>query len=208
MATYTVTFHQRIADYAVVQTLEQVDIQVGQTFDLSGLGHGLNGTHVVYAIPAYLYAGVDSEGDLLFDGDVHIPNQILFYDVGDDLERSSTLSTGTLTFDPTCTWVTGPEIATYLNITPTAGDTTYLVQCAAAANAYAYRRRIEAGYVDSLTTVPGQDVKLGTLMIGSSYFRQRSAFNTIATYDQLGIPTTGLSPMVLQLLGISKPLVF
>lgn len=208
MATYTVTFHQRIADYAVVETLTHVDIEVGQTFSLSGLGHGLNGTHVAYAIPAYLYVGVDSEGDLLFNADIAIPNQILFYSAGADLERASTLSTGTLTFAPTCTWITGTDIANWLNISPSAGDTTYLTQCAAAANAYAYRRRIEAGYLDSLTTVPGEDVKLGTVMIGGSYFRQRSAFNTIATYDQLGIPTTGLSPMVLQLLGISKPLVF
>jgi len=36
MATFTVTHHQRVDGYAVVQTLETTDIGVGQSITLSG----------------------------------------------------------------------------------------------------------------------------------------------------------------------------
>lgn len=206
MATYTVTFHQRLDDYAVVQTLENVEISVGQSFTLAGLGHGLNGTHVCYAVPQYLFIGTDTEGDLLFDGNVAIPNQVMFYDVGDALERSSTLSTGTLTYTPTCTWITGSDIQEYLGIQTSVTDDLYLDQCAAAANNFCHRRRSEAGYFDSLSTSPGADVTLGTTMVGAAYFRQRASYSNIASFDQMGLtPGNGVSPMVMQLLGINRP---
>jgi hypothetical protein len=53
MATFTVTHHQRLSNVAVVQTLENTDIAIGQTITLSGLGHGLNGAHIVFAVPTY-----------------------------------------------------------------------------------------------------------------------------------------------------------
>lgn len=207
MAVYTVTFHQRLDDYAVIQTLTETDINPGQTFTLASLGHDLNGTHVAYACPQYLFIGVDTEGNLLFDAGIPIPNQILFYDVGADLERSSTLSVGTLTFSPTCTWITDAEIEDYLGLELTGiNDAAFLVQCAAAANAFSYRRRSESGYTDSLSVVPSGDVKLGAIMVGAAYFRQRGAFNTLASFDNMGIaPASGITPMIMQLLGINRP---
>lgn len=208
MSVYTVTFHQRLNDYAVVQTLVGTDISPGQTFTLASLGHGLNGTHVAYACPEYLYTGTDTEGNLHFNAEVPVPNQVLFYSVGDDLERVSTNSTGTLTFAPTCTWITSTEIEDYIGLELTGvDDAAFLVQCAAAANAFAYRRRVEAGYLsESLSTVPGGDVKLGTIMVGAAYFRQRGSYNSIASFDGMGIAASnGITPMVLQLLGINRP---
>lgn len=208
MAVYTVTFHQRLDDYAVIQTLVETDINPGQSFTLASLGHDLNGTHVAYACPQYLFIGTDTEGNLLFDSQVPIPNQVLFYDVGDDLERSSTNATGTLTFSPTCTWITSSQIEAYLGLELTGtGDAAFLVQCAAAANAFSYRRRSESGYLqESLTTVPSGDVSLGTIMVGAAYFRQRGSFNTLASFDGMGIPpASGITPMIMQLLGINRP---
>ena len=72
MAVYQVTFHQRIDDYAVVQTLTEPDLDLGLPFTLAGLGHSLNGTHNVYALPPYLFTGVDSQGDLMFNYQVPI----------------------------------------------------------------------------------------------------------------------------------------
>jgi hypothetical protein len=89
MATFTVTHHQRLSNVAVVQTLENTDIAVGQSITLTGLGHGLNGTHIVFAVPTYYLIDVDEEGDYIYDPDVIIPNQLLFQDAGDDLERSA-----------------------------------------------------------------------------------------------------------------------
>lgn len=206
MAVYQVTFHQRLDDYAVVQTLTEPDIAVGQSITLADLGHGLNGTHVVYDLPAYLFIGVDSEGDLIFDVNQPIPNQVLFYDAGDDLGRSAAIPIGTLTYTQTCTWVTGPQIATYLGITTAGDETAFLVQCASAANSFCYRRRQESGYTDELTSSPGGDVTLGTLMYGSALYRQRGSVDQFASFtDMASAPTVGLSGIVKQLLGINRP---
>lgn len=209
MAVYTVIAHQRLSDYAVVQTLTETPIEQGQSITLAGLGHGLNGTHTVLFCPQYEFMGVDNTtGEWLYNETVAIANQVLFYDAGDDLEFSTAVPTGTLTWTQTCTWITAGQIEDYLGLTLTGvDDATFLTQCAAAANAFAYRRRVEAGYgQDSLTTSPGGDVTLGTIMVGAAYFRQRGSFNTIASFDGMGIaPATGITPMVMQLLGINRP---
>ena len=206
MAVYQVTFHQRLDNYAVVQTLTEPDVAVGQSMTIADLGHGLNGTHVIYDLPAYLFLGVDSEGDLIFDVNQPIPNQVLYYDAGDDLGRTAAIPQGTLTYTETCTWVTGPQIATYLGITTAGDETAFLVQVAAAANAFCFRRRQESGYTDSLTTSPGGDVTLGTLMYGSALYRQRGAVDQFASFtDMASAPVVGLSGLVKQLLGISRP---
>ena len=206
MAVYQATFHQRLDNYAVVQTLTEPDVAVGQSMTIASLGHGLNGTHVIYDLPAYLFLGVDSEGDLLFDVNQPIPNQVLYYDEGDDLDRTAAIPQGTLTYVETCTWVTGPNIATYLGITTSGDETAFLVQCAAAANAFCFRRRQESGYTDALTTSPGGDVTLGVLMYGSALYRQRGSVDQFASFtDMASAPVVGLSGLVKQLLGISRP---
>ena len=209
MAVFTVISHQRLDDYAVVQTLTNTPIEVGQSITLAGLSHDLNGTYVVLDCPQYEYIGTDSEtGELLFDPNIPRANQLLFRDAGDDLQFSAAIPTGTCTWTLTCTWVNATDIEDYVGIgTASMDEAAFLTQCAAACNAFAYRRRYEAGYLqDSLTTVPSADVKLGTIMIGAAYFRQKGSFNTIATFDGMGAPpSTGVTPMVMQLLGINRP---
>ena len=209
MAVYTVIAHQRIDDYAVVQTLTDTPIEPGQSITLAGLGHGLNGTHTVLFCPQYEYTGVSTlTGEWGYDTSVPRANQVLFYDPGDLLEWSTAVPTGDLTWTQTCTWITSANIATYLDIPLTSANaSTLLTQCAAAANAFAYRRRVEAGYLqDSLTTSPGGDVTLGTIMIGAAYFRQQGSYTALASFDGMGSPpANGITPMVLQLLGINRP---
>jgi hypothetical protein len=211
MATTTtsVTFHTRIDDYAVVELLQDIDLEVGQSFTLTGVGHGLNGTYPVRALPQIEYLGTDSEGDFIFDYDAPILNQVLFYDEGDNLDRSAAIPVGTITTSPTCTWVTDQQIEDWLGFTSVSvADAAFLVQCAAAANAFCYRRREEAGYVDSLTTSPSGDVTLGTIMYGGALYRQRSSVNEFASFTEMGTATpTGLSAIMKQLLGIPRPAV-
>jgi hypothetical protein len=210
MATYSVTFHQRLDDYAVVQTLENTDIAIGESITLAGLGHGLNGTHTVYALPQYLYVGTDSQGDIHLDADVPIPNQVMFYDADGDLERSAAIPQGTLTYTQTCTWVTSAQVQLWLGLTsPTADVTTFLAQCTSAGNQVAYRRRQEASYFDALATSPSGDVTLGTIMLAGAYFRQRGSIDQFASFDSMGqaITTNAFTPMVKQLLGIDRPAV-
>ena len=210
MATYSVIFHQRLDNYAVVQTLENTEISIGESITLSGLGHGLNGTHTVFALPKYEYIGVDDEGDLLFNSNVSIPNQVLFYDADGDLERSAAIPPGTLVYTQTCTWVTSAQVQLWLGLTsPTADETTFLAQCVSAGNQVAYRRRQEASYFDALATSPSGDVTLGTIMLAGAYFRQRGSIDQFASFDSMGqaITTNAFTPMVKQLLGIDRPAV-
>jgi hypothetical protein len=207
MAVFNITSRMRLDDYAVVQTLTNTDISPGQTITVAGLGDGFDGTFLVLACPQYEYVGTETDGELMFNETVPRPNQLLFVDVGADFEYQFE-PLGTVTWTPTCTWITNTQIATYLDIPLTSTNAAaLLVQCAAAANAFAFRRRNEAGYLqDSLTTSPGGDVTLGTIMIGAAYFRQQGSYTALASFDGMGVPpANGITPMVLQLLGINRP---
>jgi hypothetical protein len=207
MATYSITHHQRVDGVAVIQTLTATDIAVGQSVTVAGLAHGLNGTHAVTAVPGFYFLGTDDQGDFLFDYAVPIPNQLLFLDAGDDLERSAADPYGTLTYTLTCSWITSAMVQEFLGIaSATANDTAFLGTCVAAANQWCYRKRQEAGYFDSLTTVPGGDVKLGAIIYGASLYRERGSIDGYQSFNDM---TTGAAPMasmgrVLQLLGCNR----
>lgn len=209
MAVFTVISRQRLDDYAVVQTLTATDIEVGQSITLAGVDSGINGTFTVLACPQYEYMGANVDtGELMFNETLPHPNQLLVRSVGDDLQWGTQLPTATCTWTLTCTWVTATDIEDYVGIgTASIEEAAFLTQCATACNAFAYRRRYEAGYLqDSLTTAPSGDVKLGTIMIGAAYYRQKGSYSQIATFDGMGAPpSTGVSPMVMQLLGINRP---
>ena len=206
MATYQIIFAQLIDNYAVVQTLTNPEIQPGESIVVASVSATFNGTKTVYAMPQYEFLGVDSDGDLLYNTSVPIPNQVLYYVAGTDTDRYAVIPQGTLTHTQSCTWVTGPQIATYLGITTAGDETAFLVQVASAANNFCYRRRQESGWTDSLTTSPGGDVTLGTLMYGSALYRQRGSVDQFASFTDMGTaPTVGLSGIVKQLLGISRP---
>jgi hypothetical protein len=210
MATYSVIFHQRLDDYAVIQTLENTDIAIGESITLSGLGHGLNGTHTVYALPQYLYTGTDGEGNIILDANQPFPNQVMFYDADADLERGAAIPPGSLVYTQTCTWVTSAQVQLWLGLTsPTADESTFLAQCVSAGCQVAYRRRQEAGYFDALATSPSGDVTLGTIMLAGAYYRQRGSIDQFASFDSMGqaITTNAFTPMVKQLLGIDRPAV-
>lgn len=199
----------RLDDYAVVQLLTNIDATVGQEIEIAGVGNGFNdnGT-IVVDFPQYRFIGVADDGSWQFDSSDPIENQVMYQNVGDDVSYYAVDPYGTLEWNPVCTWITSSDISTYLQIPLTsAGANTLLTQCAAAANAFAYRRRLEAGYLtDELHTVPSGDIKLGTIMIGAAYFRQQGSFTSLASFDNMGAPpSTGLSPMVMQLLGINRP---
>lgn len=205
MATYTVTNKYLIDNFAVVQLLTAAELELGQSITVAGVGSPFDGSFTVRALPQYRFTGVDTEGDLLFDYDEPIANQVLYAKTADDVERQS--ATGTVSSTPTCTWVTASDIADWLYVAQAvAADVTFLTICASAANQFCYRRRQEAGYVDSLTTVPSQDVKLGTIMYGGALYRQRGSIDQFASFDQMGTTSVvGLAPIVKQLLGIDRP---
>jgi hypothetical protein len=181
---------------------------VGQSITVASVAAPFNGTFVVYAMPKYEYIGIDTDGDLLFNSNVSIPNQVLFACTGTDVNRTAS-ATGTITYTQNCTWVTTAELITYLGveITNPSDDYTLATQARNAANDFCYRRRQESGYFDSLTTSPGHDVTLGTLMYAAALWRARgSVQDTFATFDGMGSASvSAMTPVIKQLLGIHRP---
>ena len=209
MATYTIISKQITADYGVVQTLTANEIVTGQPFTISGLS-GFNGTYVAVQCPQYLFTGVTTAGDLQYDTSVLLPNQVLFALVATDIER--TPAAGTITYTITPTWISKADVEDWLGFTVTvpSGDDDLLTICVAAANAYAYRKRAEAGYFDgSPSTVPSQDVRLGTIMYAGALYRERGSIDQFASFDPLatGAPTGGSMGQIMRLLGVNRPAV-
>ena len=205
MATYSVTHKYLLNDYAVLQLLTPSEIAVGESITVASVDATFNGTYTVRALPQYLYIGTDDEGDLLYDFNVPIQNQVLYAKTASDVNRVA--ATGTITYTQTCTWITSQNILDWLGITvATAGDQTFTTTCAAAANAFCYRRRQEAGYIDSLTTVPSQDVYLGTVMYGGMLYKSRGTVDVFSSFQDMGqTPVVGMNGQIKQLLGIDRP---
>jgi len=207
MATFTVIEQMRLDDYAVIQTLEATDIGVGQTFTLAGCDSTLNGTQTAFAIPTGLFVGVSDEGDLLFNNDAIIPNQILFYDAGDDIARAAVIPNGTLTWSISCTWTTSALVTEFLGISAaTANDTAYIATCVSAANAYCFRARQQAGYHDEPGTVPDASAQLGATLMAASLYRERGSVDSFASFSDMTInqPTGLTMGRIKQLLGIRR----
>ena len=207
MATYKTASKQLLDNYACISTLESTEIALGESVVVSGLAAPFAGTFTVLALPQYLFIGVDGiTGELLYDENQPVPNQILYACTGTSVEFVVDYS-GTVTYTQVCSWITAANIEDWIGIgTATAADTTFLTQCASAANQFCYRRRQECGYFDSLTTSPSSDCTLGTMMYGVALYRQRGAISDFASFYGMSTgSTTGLSPMIKQLLGVDRP---
>jgi hypothetical protein len=210
MATYSVTQKYLVDNYAVVVLLTNADpLEVSQSFTLAGVDATFDGTYLVHALPPFRFIGVDEYGFLEYDPEQPIQNQVLFAKTAANVIISP--ATGTLTTTPTCTWITtDSQVEDWLGIgTATAADQTFITQCRLASNEFCYRRRQEANYRDSLTTVPNASVLLGAIAYAGFLYRQRGAVTDFAGFDGLAAGgSMGLSPMIKQLLGIDRPAVF
>jgi hypothetical protein len=210
MAAYSVTQKYIVDNYAVVVLLTNADpLEVGQSFTLAGVDATFNGTYTVHTLPPFRFIGVDEYGFFEYDPEQPIQNQVLFAKTAANVIISP--ATGTLTTTPTCTWITSDsQIEDWLGIgTATAADQTFITQCRLASNEFCFRRRQEANYRDSLTTVPNASVLLGAIAYAGFLYRQRGAVTDFAGFDGLAAGgSMGLSPMIKQLLGIDRPAVF
>lgn len=206
MATFSITHRMRLDDVAVIQTLTATDVTVGQSVTVAGLGNGLDGTFTVVAVPTALLINIDEEGDPIYDWDQPIVNQLAYIDSGDDIDRGPAEPFGTLTWTPTCTWITSSNVIEFLGISgATANDTAFITTCVNAANAWAYRKRQEAGYRDSLTTSPGGDVTLGTTMFAAAQYRRRGSIDGFQSFDVMDTTNPPMSMGdIHKLLGVNR----
>jgi hypothetical protein len=206
MATYNLAFHTRLNDVVVLQTFVDTNVQTQDTVTVAGAGHNLNGSHLVISTEPYEYLGQSYDGDLEFDYSVVRENQIIFIDAGEDLDRS--VATGTVSFTPSCQWITNQNVLDWLGIAPaTANDTAFVTVCTDAANALAFRRRRSSGYTDALSSAPSADVKLGTIMYAGGLYRARgtSGFEGFAAFESMaaGGPAVAMGE-ILRLWGCNR----
>ena len=206
MATFSITHRMRLDDVVVIQTLTETDIAVGQSVTVAGLGNGMDGTFVVVAVPQFLYTGLSYQGDMTYNTDVIIPNQLAYLDAGDAVDRDSADPFGTLTWTISCTWTTSANVTEFLGIAAaTANDTAYIATCVAAANAWAFRKRVEAGYTDAAGTSPSSDVTLGVTLYAAALYRERGSIDSFQTFETMTPATTGFNMgRIHQLLGINR----
>ena len=204
MATFTVTHAQRVDGIAVFQTLENTDITIGQTIVVANVGNGFNGTFIVQAIPTFYFHGVGIQGDYEYDYDVTILNQLLVINAGTNVNRDT--ATGQITWTQTCTWTTVAAVQEFLGIaSATANDTAFITTCVAAANAWCFKRRVQAGYHDSLTTVPDGSVLLGTTLYAAGLYRERGTTgDSYASFQDMSGPPLMTLGRVNQLLGVKR----
>ena len=208
MSTFTVT-HQQITDnVCVVQTLESTDILVGQQITLSGCDASINGVHTVFQIPIYYFTGVDATGDYMFNDQILFKNQILFQLVDDDIAREAVDPVGSLQWTtPTeCVWCDVPDLEEFLGIAgATANDTAFMTTSVNAANAWCFKRRSQAGYKDSLVTVPDAAVLSGVVLMAASLYRERGSLDSFNSFQDMTIsaPVASMG-RINSLLGIKR----
>ena len=205
MATYDLAFHTRLDGYAVLQTFVETGIQVGDSVVIAGASHGFSGTHTIVSTQDFEFIGVSDEGDLLFDSDVIRLYQFLYVNAGTDFPRDT--ATGTVTFTPSISWCTNAMVLEFLGIdVATANDTAYITTCVAAANSYIFRKRREAGYTDSQSTVPDASVKLGTILYAATLYRERGSADSFASFDAMSsIPIPSTMGRIMALIGCGRP---
>jgi len=205
MSTYEVTHAQRVDEVAVIQTLEATDIAVGQSITISGVGNDFNGTYVVLAVPVYLFTGVDIYGDYTYDTNVLIPNQLLMANAGHpDYQRQA--ASGLVTWTQTCTWITVSDLTEFLGISgATANDTAFMTSSVNASNAWCFKRRVQANYHDSLTSVPDAAVKAGAVLMAASLYRERGSIDSFNSFQDMTVsaPVASMG-RINQLLGIKR----
>lgn len=205
MATYDLAFHTRLDGVVVLQTFVETGIQVGDSVVIAGADHGMSGTFTILSTEDFEYLGQSDEGDFEFDSDVIRLFQFLYLDAGDDVERST--ATGTVTFTPSVSWINSADVTSWLGIdVATANDTAFITVCVNAANNYIFRKRREAGYTDSQSTVPGADVKLGTIMYAATLYRERGSADSFASFDAMSsIPIPSTMGRIMALIGCGRP---
>ncbi len=105
------------------------------------------------------------------------------------------------------TWATVPMVTDALGVPVT--DPDHLQRCVDAANAFAWRRRSEAGYIDDPVRTPGPDVTLGVITYAVVLYRERGTVDSFGSFDawQSGVVPTSTIAQVLRLLAVPKPAV-
>lgn len=206
MSVSTIVYAARVNNYAAVQTLTPAEVQPGDTITVAGVTDTtFNGSQTVISVEPYQLVSVDEWGEFEFDYDVSKPNQIIYANTGATVVYDT--ATGTVTRTVSVSWTTSALVLSWLGIdVATANDTAFVAKCVSASNAWCYRKRREAGYTDSQSTVPSADVELGATMYAATLYRERgTSGDSYAGFDGMGnSPMPVTLHRIMQLLGCGR----
>ena len=100
-------------------------------------------------------------------------------------------------------WTDAPRVARALG--PGAADDPYVADCVDAANAWAPRKRAEAGYADDVDVAPSADVALATTLYAVALYNERGSTDSHASFTDLAtFAPVGTMGQINRLLGIGK----
>jgi len=182
----TINTASRTDDVATLVLDDATGLVAGERVVVYGLNNKLDGQHTLLTVDLGT-------------------NTVTYDDKGDDV-AAFTPANGILV--ETITWIDADDVKVWLGIdSATANDTLFLEDyVVGAANDFAYRRRVEAGYIDNPTVAPHADVKLGTVMYAAIQYRTRGSVDGYASFNDMGTVTPiGSLGQVLQLLGCGRP---
>ncbi len=206
MSVSQIVYASRVDNFATVQTLTPSEVQPGDTITVAGVTDTtFNGSQTVISVEEYELVSVDEYGILEFNYDVSKPNQIIYANAGGTVVYDT--ATGTVTRTVSVTWTTSALVLSWLGIdVATANDTAFVAKCVSASNAWCYRKRREAGYTDSQSTVPSADVELGATMYAATLYRERgTSGDSYAGFDGMGnSPMPVTLHRIMQLLGCGR----
>ena len=206
MSVSQIVYAARVDNFAALQTLTLAEVQPGDSITVAGVSDTtFNGTQTVLSIEPYELVSVDEYGILNYDYDVSKPNQIIYANTGSAVVYDT--ATGTVTRTVSVSWTTSALVLSWLGIdVATANDTAFVAKCVSASNAWCYRKRREAGYTDSQSTVPSADVELGATMYAATLYRERgTSGDSYAGFDGMGnTPMPVTLHRIMQLLGCGR----
>jgi hypothetical protein len=206
MSVSQIVYAARVDNYAAVQTLTLAEVQPGDSITVAGVTDtSFNGSQTVISIEPYELVSIDEYGVFNFDYDVSKPNQIIYANTGAAVVYDT--ATGTITHTVSVTWTTSALVLSWLGIdVATANDTAFVAKCVSASNAWCFRKRREAGYTDSQSTVPSADVELGATMYAATLYRERgTSGDSYAGFDGMSNMTMPVTlARIMQLLGCGR----
>lgn len=104
-------------------------------------------------------------------------------------------------------WTTADAVADALGTVPT--DVDHLDACVLAANAWAFKRRFAAGYVDDVNVAPDAAVAMGTTMYAVALYKERGTVDGYASFEAFAAAAVPPSTFgqVQRLLAVPRPAV-
>lgn len=102
-------------------------------------------------------------------------------------------------------WITDADVITGLG-DQTVVDPGWLAEVTPAADAWAQRKRVQAGYIDDPDVPPDAAAKTGTVLYAVALYRERASADSYRSFDELaaGPLVVGAMGQINRLLGVSR----